>query len=108
LPAFAKFTQITRPSPSELFVFIDVHEAGILDSLFGIPWPGSYYPDQWWDIPANRHAQGCNLSFADGHTEHWRWRKPKVFHTLGQDVSDSTELLDFRQVQSHVKPATGP
>jgi len=23
----------------------------------------------WWDIPANRHSQGCNFSFADGHAE---------------------------------------
>jgi len=105
LPTFAKFTQITSPSPSEVLVFIDVHEDGILDSLFGIPWPGSYYPDQWWDIPANRHTQGCNFSFADGHTEHWRWKTPKIFHELGQDVTDPTEVLDFRKVQSHVKPA---
>jgi len=105
IPAFAKLTQINYPTPPELFVFIDVHEAGILDSLFGIPWPGSFYADQWWDLPANRHAQGCNFSFADGHTEHWRWRTPKIFHMLGQDVTDPTELLDFHKVQSRVKPA---
>lgn len=107
LPCFAKFTQIVRPSPPELFVFIDVHEAEIVDSLFGIPWPGSYYPDQWWDLPANRHTQGCNFSFADGHTEHWRWRSPRIFQYLGQSVSTPAELLDYRRVQAHVKPAPG-
>jgi prepilin-type N-terminal cleavage/methylation domain-containing protein/prepilin-type processing-associated H-X9-DG protein len=105
MPSFAKLTQITWPSPTEVFVFIDVHEAGILDSLFGIPWTGSLYPDMWWDLPANRHSQGCNFSFADGHTEHWRWRVPKVFYTLGQFVTDPMELPDFRRVQAHVKPA---
>lgn len=104
LPCFAKFTQILQPPPSDTFVFIDVHEAEILDSLFGIPWPGSFYPDQWWDLPANRHSQGCNLSFADGHIEHWRWREPKIFHDLGQWVTDSLDLTDFRKVQAHVKP----
>ena len=89
----------------DLFVFLDVHEAGILDSLFGIPWTGSYFPDMWWDLPANRHSQGCNFSFADGHTEHWKWRVPKIFHMLGQPVTDPAELLDFRRVQSHVRPA---
>jgi prepilin-type N-terminal cleavage/methylation domain-containing protein/prepilin-type processing-associated H-X9-DG protein len=105
IPAFAKLTEVVRPSTSELFVFIDVHEAGILDSLFGIPWQGSPYPDMWFDLPANRHTQGCNFSFADGHTEHWRWRVPKVFQTLGQFVTDPLELPDFRKVQVHVKPA---
>lgn len=108
LPSFAKFTQISRPSPTELFVFVDVHEAGILDSLFGIPWTGSFYPDQWWDLPANRHSQGCNFSFADGHTEHWRWRSPRIFYTLGQDIASPTEMLDYRKVQSRVKPADPP
>jgi prepilin-type N-terminal cleavage/methylation domain-containing protein/prepilin-type processing-associated H-X9-DG protein len=106
LPSFRKFTQISQPTPSDLFVFIDVHEAGILDSLFGIPWPGSYFPDMWWDLPANRHSQGCNFSFADGHSEHWKWRVPKIFRMLGQPVTDPLELQDFRRVQSHVRPAS--
>ncbi len=106
LPSFRKFTQISQPGPSDLLVFIDVHEAGILDSLFGIPWTGSYFPDMWWDLPANRHSQGCNFSFGDGHTEHWKWRVPKVFHTLGQAVTDPSELMDFRRVQSHIRPAS--
>lgn len=108
MPTFSKLTQISQPTPTDLFVFIDVHEAGILDSLFGIPWPGSGFPDAWWDIPANRHSQGCNLSFADGHTEHWRWRTPRTFRFLGQPVTDPTELLDFHRVQAAVKPADPP
>ena len=105
MPSFRKFTQISQPAPVDALVFLDVHEAGILDSLFGIPWPGSYFPDMWWDLPANRHSQGCNFSFADGHAEHWKWRVPKIFHMLGQPVTDPAELLDFRRVQSHVRPA---
>jgi prepilin-type N-terminal cleavage/methylation domain-containing protein/prepilin-type processing-associated H-X9-DG protein len=105
MPCFRKLTQISRPSPTDVFVFIDVHEAGILDSLFGIPWPGSPFPDMWWDLPANRHNQGSNLSFADGHAEHWRWQAPKVFQALGQRVSGPTDLMDFRKVQAHVRPA---
>lgn len=105
MPCFSKYTQILQPPPTQLFVFIDVHEQEILDSLFGIPWPGSFYADQWWDLPANRHTQGCNFSFADGHTEHWRWRTPKTFYSLGQFVASPAELLDFRDVQAHVKPA---
>jgi prepilin-type N-terminal cleavage/methylation domain-containing protein/prepilin-type processing-associated H-X9-DG protein len=105
IPSFAKLTQITQPPPTDVFVFIDVHEDGILDSLFGIPWPGSPYPVQWWDLPANRHIQGCNLSFADGHTEHWRWQAPKIFDYLGQFVNGPLDYRDYQKVQAHVKPA---
>ena len=105
-PAFEKLSAIDRPSPAELFVFIDVHENGIWDSLFGIPWPGSLFPDQWWDVPANRHSQGCNLSFADGHVEHWRWVVPKIFMDLGQPIAPNGEIKDFRRVQAHVRPVS--
>ena len=105
MPVFRKLTQISKPPPTDVFVFIDVHEGGILDSLFGIPWPGSPFPDQqWWDLPANRHSQGCNLSFADGHVEHWKWKEPKIFRYLGQSVTGPVELEDYRRVQAHVKP----
>ena len=103
VPSFQKFSSIRNPDPSNLFVFIEVHEDGILDSLFGIPWPG-YYDDgtRWWDLPANRHFQGANLSFADGHVEHWRWKHPKIFRYLGQNVLPE-ETADYRRVQAHIR-----
>ncbi len=105
LPSFAKLTEINRPGPSELFVFLDVHEDEIVDSLFGIPWPGSGMPDEWWDLPANRHNQGCSFSFADGHVEHWKWTVPKIFIDAPQPVVGEGETKDYRRVQAHVKPA---
>ena len=105
LASFAKLTEINGPEPSELFVFLDVHEDGIVDSLFGIPWPGSGYADEWWDLPANRHNQGCNLSFADGHAEHWKWAAPKIFKAVPQPVVGDGEFKDYRRVQARVKPA---
>jgi prepilin-type N-terminal cleavage/methylation domain-containing protein/prepilin-type processing-associated H-X9-DG protein len=104
LPSFAELTEINSPGPAELFVFLDVHEDEIVDSLFGIPWLGSGFPDEWWDMPANRHNQGCNMSFADGHAEHWKWAVPKIFTDLPQPVSNG-EMKDYRRVQSRVKAA---
>ena len=77
-PHYGKLTEIRNPTPTGLFVFIDVHENEILDTQFGIPvaiepWSLGY----WWDIPANRHNQGCDFSFADGHVERWKWKVPK-------------------------------
>ena len=28
----------------------------------------------WYDPPMIRHGDGTNVSFADGHSEHWRWK----------------------------------
>ena len=109
-PSFQKESSINGPSASQLFVFIDVHEGEILDSLFGIPPPGWLQvfrmPEIWWDLPANRHSQGCNFSFADGHAEHWRWTAPKLFQKVGQDIAGDGDMKDFRRMQRSVRPET--
>ncbi len=102
-PSFAKETAIDRPSPSELFVFIDVHEGDIVDSLFGIPPAGWDMDDAWWDVPADRHRQGCSLSFADGHVEHWRWAAPKIFFNPGQNVANAQDQKDLYRLQARVR-----
>jgi prepilin-type processing-associated H-X9-DG protein/prepilin-type N-terminal cleavage/methylation domain-containing protein len=99
-PSFRKFTEIKNPSPSQLFVFLDVQEDEIYDCTFGMP-SMQFWGDAkvWWDIPASRHSQGGNLSFADGHAEHWKWRVPKTYSgTLPQPVPDA-ELPDYRRMQ---------
>jgi prepilin-type processing-associated H-X9-DG protein/prepilin-type N-terminal cleavage/methylation domain-containing protein len=80
IPHYGKFTQIRNPIPAELIVFLDVNEDEIIDTEFGIPVEvdGGYAYGYWWDIPGNRHNQGCNLSFADGHVEHWKWKAPML------------------------------
>ena len=108
MPSFGKLSEIDFPSPSALFVFLDVHEDGIIDSLFGIPWPGSSFTNQWWDLPANRHRQGCSFSFADGHVEHWKWAVPKLFVKVPQPISNDGEMKDYRRVQERVKPEDTP
>lgn len=102
IPTFQKLMQIRHPDPANLFVFIDVHEDEIADSLFGIPPPGSDWDGIWFDLPANRHSDGCNLSFADGHVEHWKWVVPKVFRELGQAVNRN-EWPDYERVRDHIR-----
>jgi prepilin-type N-terminal cleavage/methylation domain-containing protein/prepilin-type processing-associated H-X9-DG protein len=79
VPIFQKTTEIKDPSLPDLFVFLEVHEDEILDTQFGMPTQATWWSQNvWWDVPANRHDQGCNFSFADGHVEHWRWKAPKA------------------------------
>ncbi len=78
IPHYGKSTEIKNPTPTGLLAFIEVHEDEIVDTEFGIPVePDWWNQGYWWDIPANRHNQGCNLSFADGHAEYWKWKVPK-------------------------------
>jgi len=86
IPSFKKLTQIIAPNSAQCMVFIDENEDTLLDAEFGMP--TDYYDGTtvWWDMPSNRHSQGANLSFADGHVEHWRWRVPMVFLEFVQPV----------------------
>ena len=103
IPAWKKYTAVRRPDPSRLFVFIDESAATIEDAEFGNPPIGSIFPsDQWWDMPSDRHMQGANLSFADGHVEHWKWAVPKTFHGWIQSVPPA-EMPDFQRVQNAMK-----
>ncbi len=89
-------------APAGAFLFIDENENSIVDSNFGAPIIGSKLEDCWFDMPADRHAQAGNLSFADGHVEHWKWLVPKVYSWFGQPVADG-ELPDLRRIQNAMK-----
>jgi prepilin-type processing-associated H-X9-DG protein len=98
-PSFKKFTQIRNPDPAKLFVFLDVQEDEIWDATFGM-FNTQYCPrTEWLDIPASRHAQGCNLSFADGHAERWKWKVPKTYGGSRPQPVPPQELPDYRRVQ---------
>ena len=102
IPAWKKFTQIRHPIPSELFVFIDESSDSIEDAQFGNPPINSWDDGCWWDLPSDRHNRGGNLSFADGHVEHWKWQVPKVYFYIGQPVAPG-EMPDYDRIQNAMK-----
>ena len=105
IPAWKKFAEIRRPSPVQLFVFIDEHQDTLLDAQFGNPVQLSMFPQIWFDMPADRHNQGGCLSFADGHAERKRWKEPKTFRFLGQPPT-AAEMPDYQYIQNAMKKPT--
>lgn len=67
-----RISEILNPAPVSASVFLDEDEWSIQNGALGIE-PISTGIKDFWNLPASRHMRGCNLSFADGHAEHWRW-----------------------------------
>ena len=104
---YFRWTEIQNFPMDRVFTFIDTHEDGIVDPTFGV-YPSDdpvhvYYRNAWLDQPADRHSQGANVAFLDGHVEHWRWRAPKRFVNYYQPASGA-DLLDLRQLQACIPP----
>ena len=54
--------------PQDRAVFID--EGWVSPDSYGV----YFLQERWWDSPPVRHNDGATLSFADGHTEYWKWK----------------------------------
>ncbi len=97
LPLKDRESTITQPGPSDVFAFIDDHEQTIDDGIFVIG------PHKWWDCPADRHDQGANLSFLDGHAQYHRWHRPKVAQNWSRgSLPAANDQLDHDWLASHL------
>jgi len=72
-------TQIRNPT--EQIVFLD---EGRLSSSSWTIW---YDQERWWDQITARHGDGTNFSFADSHTEYWKWKDPRTLDVAKADYT---------------------
>ncbi len=73
---YAKENDVVRPSPSQLWVFLDEHPASINDGAFAFRMPNTPADTQsqgWADWPAGFHGDSGAFSFMDGHAELHHW-----------------------------------
>ena len=79
---FTLFSSVNNPGPSSAFFFVDEQAypdlshselSSIDDGYFAVD---SGQASTWRNPPASRHGNGGILSFADGHSENWRWVEP--------------------------------
>jgi len=103
---FSKETEIK--APTQLFVFIDTDADEITDPTFGVFPLGDFYQNNWLDIPADRHnTRSCDLTFADGHVETWKWKVSKGGRLPGSHTISDDDLDDLRRLQQCIKGAGG-
>jgi prepilin-type processing-associated H-X9-DG protein len=103
-----KFSQISRPDNT--FVFIEEHEDSRWYSSFLVPAGtakgriSAASSAVWLSTPADRHGQGCNISFADGHIEYWRWYGAKMPSNANNHLTGAmpslAEARDLVRLQS--------
>ena len=84
-----RLSQVVKPA--EVFSFIDEQEQSINDGVFTIG--QLVILNSWLNLPADRHDQGANIGFLDGHAEHHRWRAAKIYRpppaaATGADLDD--------------------
>lgn len=97
-----RFSELSRPANT--FVFIEEHEDSRWESSFvvipaikpGRVTAASAPVNTWLSTPSDRHEQGCNLSFADGHIEYWPWYSPKMIRD--SKLSSSHRARDLRDL----------
>jgi prepilin-type N-terminal cleavage/methylation domain-containing protein/prepilin-type processing-associated H-X9-DG protein len=115
--AYIKDSDMARPGPANLFVFLHECPDSINDELFGqhMPaktlWPGNYA--SWDDVPTQLHSGGCNFGFADGHAEGHKWvdantLAPVLGPAGGQNGCPDSTLTSMRDHQWVQARASAP
>src|SRR5688572_4483724 len=70
----SKMSDLNKPGPVMVYVFLDEHPDSINDAIFHVIAGRTLANAEWRDLPANQHyGCGANFSFADGHSEIKKW-----------------------------------
>jgi prepilin-type processing-associated H-X9-DG protein len=111
----SKFCEIRNPS--RIFCFLDEHEQTITSGVFFLHYPGSrgealnaadpsansqFNGAHWMQLPADRHNQGCNISYADGSVQHRKWLFPKCYNPDDPEVKNTADYQDYRWLQTGI------
>jgi prepilin-type N-terminal cleavage/methylation domain-containing protein len=72
---YGRFSNMTQPAPSDLWVLIDEDPHNISDGAFAV---SMALPTAMLDWPGAYHNLAAGIHFADGHTETHRWKDSRT------------------------------
>lgn len=75
---YAKSSDLTQPTPANLWVLLDEHPDSINDAQMGFQCGLTGAAARIVDFPASSHNGACGIAFADGHSEIHRWRGLRI------------------------------
>ena len=111
--AYLRETDMARPGPASLIVFICECPDSINDELFGVHmppvtlWPGG--DSSWDDVPSATHSGTGIFGFADGHAEQHKWLDPQTkYDVRRQTTCPGTGLISKRDHQWLQARASAP
>ena len=85
-------------SPTKTLTFIDEDVLTLDDGHFLYSTNNS----NWLNVPGWRHQNGTVLTFADAHTEYWKWRSShptETWFSTGSSLTDPLALEDLNRLQ---------
>ncbi|MCW5558535.1 MAG: type II secretion system protein [Verrucomicrobiae bacterium] len=102
-PQFKRFSDIRSPSPSQSLVFVDESKETVDDGFYATQAPPSR---TWQNSPTARHGRSAAFSFADGHSEIFRWTVLSVDQARDTAAAGprGNTLNDLKKMQRTVVP----
>jgi prepilin-type N-terminal cleavage/methylation domain-containing protein/prepilin-type processing-associated H-X9-DG protein len=100
---YRRMSEIGPPSPSDMFVFIEERTETINDATFSSHATFNEAQPSTWemvDLPSVTHNRGCNISFADGHTETHHWQDARTA-AADHDTVPMPGSVDVQWIAEH-------
>ena len=84
LPYVSRYSEIKSHSNELVFVEESDRRSNSNMGTFAQD-PKCWGRNRWVDYVANFHDGGDNMSFADGHAEHWKWEDPGTLEASARE-----------------------
>ena len=97
-PIRKQYSDILDPGPSQALVFIDESSRTLEDGYFAIQVDTRI----WQNDPSDRHNRGANVSFADGHSEIYKWLEPMTGKHYYNAAAQTPFDRDFDRVSAAI------
>jgi type II secretory pathway pseudopilin PulG len=98
-----KMSDLSRPGPSDSWVFTDENADSIDDCILYIDPATASGTGRFIELPGSDHNGACGISFADAHAEIHKWRDSTTLHKVvysngaGADVVYSPDMAWLAQ-----------